>query len=453
MKSIKTIIKISFVFLFILLISVPSTAFASRRVKAKDIIKDINKGKNIFYENVTINGDLDFTEIKDTEREDLKIYRSYINSSIIFINCEFEGKVTSYKKERGYIYKTMFQRNVSFKGSVFNKVVRFRNTQFMGNANFRNVKFKSDVSFRGVQFLGKAVFKNTTFNKTVNFRNSIFSGSVTFDKADFNSKYQFAGATLWGKPIEPDNLDYIDDDDDDWDDDDDYDWDDNDDGEWYWDDDDDGDHYDDDNDGYSKTVNASDIIDLIDRGDNVYFENAVIKGVLDFTKIKNTKRRGIYTEGEVTSTITFRNCLFKSDIIGSYSKKKTIFKKGVSFAGCVVRGEVDFNKCDFIEYADFSKAEFETNVDFSEIEFGSNADFINVKFKRNANFHESRFENDANFSKSVFSQSADFSWAFFDEKADFSYVRFDGSVEFFGTSFFGEKVFTGTTKNGSKFNP
>ncbi len=102
-------------------------------VKAEEIIKKINNGEDIRYENVTIEGDLDFTKVENKDEERKFFYRIHINSIIIFINCKFIGKVIAYKViDENTFYSTEFKKSVSFKGSTFKKgvvlnLVKFRN--------------------------------------------------------------------------------------------------------------------------------------------------------------------------------------------------------------------------------------------------------------------------------------------------------------------------------------
>ncbi len=439
----------------VILIITPVFSFAANRVNADKIINKINRGENIYYKDTTIIGKFDFTKIKGTDREDINIHRSYVNSGITFINCVFEDNVIAYKKSGSDYYKVMFQRNVSFRGSTFKKIARFRATQFMGKAIFRDVVFKHNANFRSAQFVGNANFKNSKFNRNAIFNNVQFIGRVSFKDTTFRRNESFDNATKWGQSYSPGSSSYdfdSDDDEDYYDDDDDYYYDGED------DDDDDDDYYDDNdnNSSYSATINANDLIKDLNSGKNIYYENIIIEGDIDFTTVKNT-RNYLST---IKQNLTFKKCLFKGRIIAynkdRYSREEKVqFLKGISFQGSKIEGNVNFRKTTFNNTVDFSNVEFESNISFEEAEFEKTADFINVEFKRDANFHDVDFNGKVNFSNSEFLYEVNFSWSNFDEYADFSYTKFHREPNFSGKMFSIIKgySFTGSTLNGRSYNP
>lgn len=430
MKFVKKIILVS---ILIMLIT-PVLSFAQSTIRADEVIDKINRGKNVYYKDVIIKGDLDFTKINDTDREDTNVFRSYVNSSITFIDCTLNGEVIAYKKSNQYYYKTMFQRNVTFKDTKFKDVVNFRAAQFTGIISFSGSVFNENVSFRNAQCIGYANFKSTEFNNYANFKNVQFIGKADFNNVAFDEDYSFSGATLWNEPFNPINNNS-----DGWNNDNDDDWGDN-----------------DDSDGNITTmpteIEASEIINKLNNNKNIYYENVIIKGDLDFTTVANTKK-GYSNKyvSEITKSLTFKNCTIKGRVIAYHEKKTTIFKAGISFYGTKIQEYVNFENSEFMDYVDFSNAEFQNVVNFSNIKFNKIVNFIDVKFKRGANFNKSRFENNANFSNSEFSYKANFSWVFFNKDADFSNVKFSVEADFFGVSFFGDENFKGATLDNKPF--
>ncbi len=90
--------------LSIILSVLPLLAYLQENVSAQDIISKINKGEEVYYENATITGDLDFRYVEDVEKEgdreffgnrDLTI-KYHVNSDLKFVNCEFQGEVIGY---------------------------------------------------------------------------------------------------------------------------------------------------------------------------------------------------------------------------------------------------------------------------------------------------------------------------------------------------------------------
>lgn len=109
-----------------------------QKIEAKKIIEKLNNGEDIKYENIIIEGDLDFTQVDKKEKEREFFYRTHIDSIIIFINCKFTGKVIAYKVINDETFcSTEFSKAVSFQGSVFKKGVILN-----------LVKFKSKVKLK-----------------------------------------------------------------------------------------------------------------------------------------------------------------------------------------------------------------------------------------------------------------------------------------------------------------
>ena len=103
-----------------------------RQIEAQEIIKSINEGKNIHYENVEVIGDLDFTSVRDVAKEKANTYRSYINSAISFEKCVFKGKIIGYKSKNdgSTTHSTTFLRNIFFIDSVVEGEFQFKKSIF-----------------------------------------------------------------------------------------------------------------------------------------------------------------------------------------------------------------------------------------------------------------------------------------------------------------------------------
>jgi hypothetical protein len=59
------------------------------QVNSDNVIKKINSGENVYYEDVEIVGDLDFTQVLDTAKEGKNSYRSYIGLCYYFHKLHF----------------------------------------------------------------------------------------------------------------------------------------------------------------------------------------------------------------------------------------------------------------------------------------------------------------------------------------------------------------------------
>ncbi len=197
----------------VLLLLVPILTSGNGNVNTDEIVRKLNRGQNIYYENAVIEGTLDLTRLENVARADVRHNVSYVETHIAFINCTFEGEVIAYRMddETG-IYSTVFERNVNFDNSTFNKGVCFKNTQFMGFADFGNTSYKSDASFYFVQFQSNAYFSNSKFEQNADFSYSqiygkahfsdaVFKGKTSFKKVLFESNAYFTMAKFGGNTV------------------------------------------------------------------------------------------------------------------------------------------------------------------------------------------------------------------------------------------------------------
>jgi len=182
--------------LIIVMFFIPVISFGQTRVEAKDIIDQINKGKEVSYKDVEIVGNLDFTAIKDVTREEHhrwlnfvsdRSYFCHVKSSISFINCTFLGDVLAYVHNdlEDETYNAVFHENVNFEGCEFRKESAFKYAKFMKKANFENTKYQEE-----------ALFKYTKFSTEVSFSKACFYDDADFKYTDFPEAVSFAGATF-----------------------------------------------------------------------------------------------------------------------------------------------------------------------------------------------------------------------------------------------------------------
>ena len=170
-----------------------------KSVKASDIIEKIDKGENIYYQNATIEGDLDFTLIKNNNLEALTIKRAFVNSSITFINCDFKGKVISSKIiDKNSIF-TSFDKNLTFIKCNFKDEVNFNEAIINGTTNYSESVFEKKASFEGIQCKNKNnYFTQIKLKDVSSFQGGIFSGDVNFLRAEFFGNTAFQQSKFLG---------------------------------------------------------------------------------------------------------------------------------------------------------------------------------------------------------------------------------------------------------------
>src|SRR6056297_805925 len=112
-------------------------------------------------------------------------------------------------------------------------------------------------------------------------------------------------------------------------------------------------------------IDPEKIIQSINNGEEVTYDNAVIKGDLDFSNLKNKKQvkeGGLFDGGNdkyeyyVDVPVKFNNCHFKGKIVGYISERSSndlhvvMFEDDAIFTNCSFEEEV------LLKYTEFSKA-------------------------------------------------------------------------------------------------
>ncbi|MDP5139895.1 MAG: pentapeptide repeat-containing protein, partial [Spirosomaceae bacterium] len=205
-----------------------------------------------------------------------------------------------------------------------------------------------------------------------------------------------------------------------------------------------------------KNISAEEIFRMIDSGEEVTMSDAVITGTLDLTELSNKEKvngKSDYAEYKsyVKAPLTFKNCVFKDDVIayknlqdGKDYKSKNVtvtwngksethtanFEEAVVFENCVFEGASEF------KYSKFNEA-----VNFEGTMFSEEANFKYAKFKELVGFGNCSFDSEANFKYAEFSQDADFFKNRFNDYANFKYAIFGRRVTFKNSSFGDYAVF------------
>lgn len=225
-------------------------------------------------------------------------------------------------------------------------------------------------------------------------------------------------------------------------------------------------------------VHAEDLLNLINDGRPVSFQNAVVTGNLDFSALievtadKPLRRFRWMTQSytcHVKSPISFVNCTFEGDVLAyrhDDRKNETynaVFYENVSFEGSEFRSasafkyakfkkEANFENTHYSEEALFKYTKFSTDVSFAGSEFNGYANFKYTKFPESADFGRTIFHRDADFKYSQFPLGADFKGAEFRHFANFKYTEFSEPVNFEDVEFDGQTDFKYTSVDGRSFS-
>jgi len=225
-------------------------------------------------------------------------------------------------------------------------------------------------------------------------------------------------------------------------------------------------------------VEASDVLDQINKGKAVNYKDAEIVGDLDFTAVKDVTREGhdhwlnIWSTKtyscHVKSPVSFVNCLFLGDVLAyihddaENETYNAVFHEDVDFEGCEFRRESAFKYAKFLKKANFENtkyqeealfkyAKFSTGVSFSKACFYDDANFKYTKFPEAVSFSGVTFKQDADFKYTKFPRGVNFAKTEFGGWADFKYTKFSEPVNFEGTVFKEDAEFKYAKVDGRSF--
>ena len=188
-------------------------------------------------------------------------------------------------------------------------------------------------------------------------------------------------------------------------------------------------------------VNASDILNHIEKGNDVNLTNCHIFGELNLSKIKLEM---------------VPNPLFNILLNRRHDDRKQLINHGINENLSVISSRIIIQNSTFENKLDLSNTQFNTSVDFDSATFNNSANFRAATFKA-ADFSGTTFNNSADFDSATFNSSAFFGGTTFNNAAYFEKATFK-AAEFIGTNFSNSADFSGTTFNNfanfalAKFN-
>jgi len=203
-------------------------------------------------------------------------------------------------------------------------------------------------------------------------------------------------------------------------------------------------------------VNASDILEQIENGEDIYLENVRITGELNLNNIEletlSIKRSNLQEATfdlndelkVVKSKITIRYSVFESDVDFS----NTQFNEALDFYNTSFTGETDLRGASFIQSTDFQLVKFNDGADFRWAKFHVDANFEDASFNYYAMFDNANF-NITYFNNVIFDGSTYFSNAGFNGDVKFWHVNFNGFIDFNDVNFNNNNTsFLGVTFSG-----
>jgi uncharacterized protein YjbI with pentapeptide repeats len=187
----------TFVTSLLLTVVALAPSLAQTTVDAKDIIAKINRKETVSYQNATITGDLDLTNLANRKevregswKGDSREFLSTVESPISFKNCTFKGKFLAYHTDETE-ERRLINRNNTVYNADFNESVTIENCTFNDDATFKYSHFQQRAIFTGNTFREIALFKYAKFNNAADFSGSTFRGYADFKYTKFDESSAF----------------------------------------------------------------------------------------------------------------------------------------------------------------------------------------------------------------------------------------------------------------------
>jgi hypothetical protein len=179
-----------------------------------------------------------------------------------------------------------------------------------------------------------------------------------------------------------------------------------------------------------KVVQASEILEKIERGEPVVYTDNVIEGDINIGDLMLPVVRIARSPNEIKQE--------------GLSENLRVVRSPLIIQGCLINGDVDFSNVRILEPASFSINRIQGEANFLGSQFYQSAYFSYSQFNEDADFSYSQFNKDADFSYSQFNKHANFRESLFNEDADFSYSLFRRDANFGRATFSGDLSFEGS---------
>ncbi|MBK8808397.1 MAG: pentapeptide repeat-containing protein [Bacteroidales bacterium] len=167
-------------------------------VNVSTIAKQIKKGENVLLVNKRISGDLLFYLYSEPNDVSLAEFKSFIESSISFQNCIFEGKVIAYEKRDNATFSSCFLKNLTFINCKFTNEVNLRDCEVDGSINFTDSEFSEQAIFEGLIVKGRTCsFNNCIFNEIAKFQRTEYYQAASFFKVQFLNEVNFQASYFY----------------------------------------------------------------------------------------------------------------------------------------------------------------------------------------------------------------------------------------------------------------
>ncbi|MCX6674094.1 MAG: pentapeptide repeat-containing protein [Methanothrix sp.] len=175
----------------VIIMIIVACSASQKEVPASDILSQVREGQPIYYDGVSVAGDLNLSSLENTV-----VKESFILVNSTVSQAELGG--VSFTKEV-ILWGTTFG-NASFAGATFLGKADLSNTSF-NQASFAGTSFRQPVTFDGATFAGSTDFQDAQFDKDASLNQVKFSGGANFNYSSFGYYSYFSGACFAGRAL------------------------------------------------------------------------------------------------------------------------------------------------------------------------------------------------------------------------------------------------------------
>lgn len=167
--------------LTVILVSTFGTFAQNKTISADEIVEQINSGKSVSVENITVVGDLDLTnsvnQINDAvyleKGKTARVFSLMVGQKVFFRNVNFSGNLKFFRKESN-------EKEIREYRVQFNEAISFENCNFEKDVNFELINFNQGVTFANSVFKGETLFIRIGLEKFVNLEAVTFEQKAIF---------------------------------------------------------------------------------------------------------------------------------------------------------------------------------------------------------------------------------------------------------------------------------
>ncbi|MDR0517905.1 MAG: pentapeptide repeat-containing protein, partial [Fibromonadaceae bacterium] len=172
-----------------------ASCYATKTVKANDIIKKLEKGESIEIADAVVEGVLDFSSVGKPSPVNSAMFEARVRGNVFFYKCAFKDAVIAQKNN----VRTRFDGNLVFLESEFQKEANFSDAAVFGTVNFSKSIFKESADFNQMAMWSKSIyFSEIAASKKFSLEGSSLHGALSIMNSKFLGKFSLQEVFIQG---------------------------------------------------------------------------------------------------------------------------------------------------------------------------------------------------------------------------------------------------------------